>query len=347
MAKNPPAPKRKPTIAERFPPRRKPSRVTKKPYHYSKGALEKELERIMEKSPWKPDPVVVTEKPVFVPQKKVSPYEQSFEKLRQKYIDEAAKLDLGEEVDEAVWADVPDDTRSLALLNLLKPYLKDNPMAQLGFDVVGGGEGIMKLFIDSMKNMPAWGMHVPEEGFTSPYAGDRIRRARLMREQRKQNIEALTGFKDPFKEFHSSGEKRPFVMYRDVVGTEWPEEDAAATNIDRQIKQGLATLMHELGHAGDEYLQRVSGTKDLGELFQRALDLRRAEKFKEGPHKLPKLRKGPTHRNPAATHRLQKRGIKKYDRPYKHPYMERSLKFLLDRLGTSQIPRPKRKPIND
>ena len=53
----PPKPKRKPTIVERFPPRRKPSRDTKKPYRYSKGALEKELERIMEKSPWKPDPL--------------------------------------------------------------------------------------------------------------------------------------------------------------------------------------------------------------------------------------------------------------------------------------------------
>ena len=337
MAKNPPVPKKKPTIAERFPPRRKPSRDTKKPYRYSKGALEKELERIMEKSPWKPDPVEVIEK-------KERPYEQSFEKLRQKYIDEAAKLDLGEEVDEAVWADVPDDTRNLALLNLLKPYLKDNPMAQLGFDVIGGGEGIMKLFIDSMKNMPEWGMQIPKAGFTTPYADDRRRRAALSREHKKQNIEALTGFKDPLQEFHSSGKKRPFIMYRDAVGTEWPEEDAAATNIDRQIKQGLATLMHELGHAGDEYLQGVSGTKDLGELFQRALDYRRAEKFKESPHKLPKLRKGPTQEDPAATHRWRKRGIKKYERPYEHPYMERSLKFLLDRLGTSQIPRPKRKP---
>jgi len=344
MAKNPPAPKKKPTIAERFPPQRKPSRDTKKPYRYSKGALEKELERIMEKSPWKPDPVEVIEKPIFVPQKKEQPYEQSFEKLRQKYIDEAAKLDLGEEVDEAVWADVPDDTRSLALLNLLKPYLKDNPMAQLGFDVVGGGEGIMKLFRDNRESMPAWGMHVPEKGFMSPYTSDRIRRAALKREHKKQNIEALTGFKDPLREFHSSGKKRPFLMYRDAVGTEWPEEDAAATNIDRQIKQGLATLMHELGHAGDEYLQGVSGTKDLGELFQRALDYRRAEKFKESPHKLPKLRKGPTQEDPAATHRFRKRGIRKYKRPYEHPYMERSLKFLLDRLGTSQIPRPKRKP---
>ena len=344
MAKNPPAPKKKPTIAERFPPRRKPSRDTKKPYRYSKGALEKELERIMEKSPWKPDPVEVIEKPIFVPQKKEQPYEQSFEKLRQKYIDKAAKLDLGEEVDEAVWADVPDDTRSLALLNLLKPYLKDNPMAQLGFDVVGGGEGIMKLFIDSRKSIPAWGLQIPEKGFTASSAIDRLRKARLIREHRKQNIEALTGFKDPLREFHSSGKKRPFLMYRDAVGTEWPEEDAAATNIDRQIKQGLSTLMHELGHAGDEYLQGVSGTKDLGELFQRALDYRRAEKFKESPHKLPKLRKGPTQEDPAATHRFRKRGIRKYKRPYEHPYMERSLKVLLDRLGTSQIPRPKRKP---
>jgi hypothetical protein len=314
-------------------PRKKPTRSTKKPYHYSKDALEKELRLIMEGSaPTPKKKPTIAER--FPPRQKPKLSSVSFERLRQKYADKAAKLDLGEEVDEAVWATHPDDTRSSALLNLLEPYLRENPMAQLGFDVVGGGEGIMKLFIDSRENMPEWGLQVPEIGFTSSSYGDRIIRARLRKEHKEQNIEALTGFKDPFKEFHSSGEKRPFVMYRDAVGTEWPEAFGAATIADRQIKQGLATLLHELGHAGDRHLQAVSGTENLSELFQRALDYRRAEKFKEGPHKLPELRKGPTHKDPVATQRRRKRGIKKYPHPYEHSSMERSLKVLLNRLRT-------------
>jgi len=314
-------------------PRKKPTRSTKKPYHYSKDALEKELQLIMEGSaPTPKKKPTIAER--FPPRQKPKLSSVSFERLRQKYADKAAKLDLGEEVDEAVWATHPDDTRSSALLNLLEPYLRENPMAQLGFDVVGGGEGIMKLFIDSMENMPQRGVHVPELGFTSTSLEDIIIEFNLRKEHKEQNIEALTGFKDPFKAFHSSGKKRPFVMYRDAVGTEWPEEDAAATNIDRQIKQGLATLIHELGHAGDDYLRSESGTRKLGEQFQLALDIRREEKFKEGPHKLPELRKGPTASDPASYLKWRKEYSKRYPRPYEHPYMERSLKVLLNRLST-------------
>ena len=337
MAKNPPAPKRKPTIAERFPPRRKPSRATKKPYHYSKGALEKELERIMEKSPWKPDPVVVTEKPVFVPQKKKPSYEQSFERLRQKYIDKALKRSSGK---DAIYSDYDeasfDQTRSLALLKELEPYLKDNPMAQLGFDIIGGGEGIAKIL--KARGWNVAGMAYPKNLIEDIEEPDRYRHTIAVSESQKPYD--ISGVMDLIKN------KKPFVWYADDPVFYKPN-----------IEGGLATLVHELGHIGDVHLNRSLeldddiSSIDRGELFQQALAVRRREKFRGTRWEIPEPEEL-TDRSTSFVRGEEKRGLAKYPDPYEHSSMQDAMHALNRRLreeesGLTSIPRPKRKPIND
>ena len=334
MAKNPPAPKRKPTIAERFPPRRKPSRDTKKPYRYSKGALEKELERIMEKLARKPDPVEVTEKPIFVPQKKKPSYEQSFEKLRQKYIDEAIKRSSGK---DAIYSDYDavsfDQTRSLALLKELEPYLKDNPMAQLGFDIVGGGEGIAKIL--KARGWKRAGMAYPKNLIRDIEQPDRYKKTiRISKDQKPYDI---SGVMDLIKN------KKPFVWYADDPVFYKPN-----------IEGGLATLVHELGHIGDVHLNRSLGLDDdissidRGELFQQALNARRRGKFRGTRWEIPEPEEL-TNRSTSFRRRREKRGLEKYPDPYEHSSMQDAMHALNRRLREEEselpsIPRPKRKP---
>ena len=290
----------------------------------------------------------------------------TFEKLQQKYVDKAAKLDLGEEVDEAVWATHPDDTRSLALLNILKPYLKDNPLAQLGFDVVGGEEGIIKLFVDHPKRVLEEGiatLHPAKDKWEIPsdrsqfqkWLDDQLAKyfpsdmENISQEMKTQNITDIMGVEDPLER------QRAMVMYRDSSGG---------------IQGGLSTLIHELGHIGDLYLRRRPDfdeeiidpktiepsleesldyiksfyetlstgkyrkpimlersdsrpTRLKNELYQRALDAKRLEKFRGTPHQLPEpeSRKGPTS-DPEDIKRMYKKGLKKHPRPYEDPIME-------------------------
>jgi hypothetical protein len=294
----------------------------------------------------------------------------TFEKLQQKYVDKAAKLDLGEEVDEAVWATHPDDTRSLALLNILKPYLKDNPLAQLGFDVVGGEEGIIKLFVDDPKSVREVGQAIFHPGqkrfdipkdrnwfqkwFDDAFPGSPTRMEIVSKAMQDQNITDIMGVEDPLKR------QKATVMYRDAT---------------RGIQGGLDTLIHELGHIGDTYLRErpdldaeIHGSQmdpspklfdDLrsfidmlkigyhrpmelttkkGEFYQRALDAKRLEKFRGTPHRVPEPEstKGPSV-DPEFVQMMYKKGLKEYPRPSEDPIMEEAQRALEQRLKETEL----------
>ena len=310
-------------------------------------------------------------KSVPAPRRKPS----TFEKLQQKYVDKAAKLNLGEEVDEAVWATHPDDTRSLALLNILKPYLKDNPLAQLGFDIVGGEEGIIKLFVDDPKSVREVGQatfHPGQKRFDIPkdrnwfqkwfddaFPGSPTRMERVSKAMQDQNITDIMGVEDPLKR------QKATVMYRDAT---------------RGIQGGLDTLIHELGHIGDTYLREqpdldaeihgsqfdikdmdpspklfddlrsfidmlktgyrrpVELTAEKGEFYQRALDAKRLEKFRGTPHRVPEPEstKGPSV-DPEFVRMMYKKGLKEYPRPSEDPIMEEAQRALEQRLKETEL----------
>jgi hypothetical protein len=150
--------------------------------------------------------------------------------------------------DELGFGQAP-ETRTEAYRKLLEPFWKNNPVAKLGFELLGGAKGIVKLIESSDPEK----RKLYDKTFGKDIIGIAARRMNLPKSVLKIFKEhgAIKLFPEAVKR-----QEKPWVMYK-TKGMGSP-----TSSQEQDYNEGLATLVHELTHVGDIYLaqSRVDDT---------------------------------------------------------------------------------------
>ena len=222
--------------------------------------------------------------------------------------------------DELGFGQTP-ETRTEAYIKLLEPYWKNNPVAKLGFELVGGAKGIVKLIESSDPEKRKLYNKTFRLGSTPGLSVVGLA-SRLGRYPRKKEGERSKSALKVFKEYGATKlfpealkrmrQEKPWVMYK-TKGMGSPKIRSPILDIDEVVEEtgkeptisqrqdyneGLATLVHELTHIGDMYLaqsnvdpetipgviQRIRGSKMKGHSLINELDYIMQKRLSNTPY---------------------------------------------------------------
>ena len=210
--------------------------------------------------------------------------------------------------DELGFGQTP-ETRTEAYIKLLEPYWKNNPVAKLGFELVGGAKGIVKLIESSDPEKRKLYNKTFRLGSTPGLSVVGLA-SRLGRYPRKKEGERSKSALKVFKEYGATKlfpealkrmrQEKPWVMYK-TKGMSYPIFPIPKSSIisqEQDYNEGLATLVHELTHIGDMYLaqsnvdpetipgviQRIRGSKMKGHSLINELDYIMQKRLSNTPY---------------------------------------------------------------